>query len=75
MKSLAWLLSRSGGVVMDFCAATCSTARACRLLDKHRKSVECDVDSELLANAERDLVCTFGFHRLNPKSDISGSRR
>lgn len=60
-------------MVTDFRTDTCFTAIACLLLAQHRKSVECDVDCELLNSQEADLVSTFASRVLNPKCYIRDS--
>lgn len=75
MKDLVGEFSRLGDVVMDFCAGIGPTAKICILLDKHRKFVGCNVDSELLTAAEAGLVVILVSQMLNPKSHISGSAR
>lgn len=63
---------KAGDLVMEFCAVTCSTARACMSSDQHRDFVECDVDPEMLSAAEADLMLTSVSQVLKSKSDISG---
>lgn len=55
-KALVRKASRPGNMVINFCAATCHTARACVLLDRRRRFVGCDVYSELLTAAETNQV-------------------
>lgn len=63
--------SKAGALMMDLCVVTCSTARACTLLDQHRKFFGCDVDLDVLIATKPDLALTFAFQVLNPKSGIS----
>lgn len=65
-------LSRSEGVIVDFCADTCSLAEACRLLDRLREFVGCDADLEMLTAAGLDLLLAAASKALDPRPNISG---
>lgn len=73
MKDLLRKYTRPENVVLDFCARTCSAAKACMLPDQHKKFVGCDVDSELLNAADKDLVVMFLAQVLSSTLDIGGS--
>lgn len=45
LKDLAGKLTRGDDLVTDFCTETCSTAKACILLNQHRKFVGCEGNS------------------------------
>lgn len=64
---------KDGHLVIDFCASTRSTVKACMLFNQRRKFVGCDLDPEMPSAADPDLVLSFASQLLNPKSDISGS--
>lgn len=57
----------------NICPSTCSTAEACKLLDKQRKFGRCDVESGVLTSAEGDCTIAFASQILDPKFDFSGS--
>lgn len=61
MMHLVQKFGRFGDVMMEFCAATCFTAKECMLPDRHRKAVVCDVKSKLLTAPVADLVLTSVF--------------
>lgn len=56
MLNLMLAISRPEDVVTIFCADAYSTARACFLLDQHKRFVKCGVDSELLTAADEEIV-------------------
>lgn len=60
-------------LVMDICAGTCCTAKACMSVDHHRKFVRLDVNPEVRSAAERDLVLEPAARMRNQKSAISDS--
>lgn len=62
---MVWIFTKNCDLVMDFCAVTFFEARACMLLDLHRKSVGCDVDPEALSAAELDFLLINDSHMLN----------
>lgn len=66
--------SKAGEVLVHFCDDTRCTARACVLLDNHRKLVECSVELEVPSAAKVDVVLTFASEVLSPKSSIDESR-
>lgn len=41
-------LTKAGDLTMNFCAGTCSTAKAFMLLQKHGKILGCDVHPQVL---------------------------
>lgn len=57
--------SKSGKVMMDFCAGASSTPNTCISFDQYRKSVRSNVDSELLTAAEADPVLDSASQVLN----------
>lgn len=65
-------LSSPGGVVTDFSASICSTAKARVLFDQRRAPVGCDLGSKLRTAADTDFVLSFASWVLNSKSDTSG---
>lgn len=69
----SWEVWEGGNFVIEFCAGICPTAKACMLVDQHRKLVGCDLDSDILSTAEPDLHFTFALRRLSPSSDITGA--
>lgn len=73
MSDLLQKFSKGGGLAINLCTDTHSTAKACLLLDQHTEFVECDVNLEVLSAAKPDLVLTIASQVLNPKSEVSGS--
>lgn len=59
LKDLVQKFRRPRDVVMDFCAVTSFTARACMSLDQHKKFLRCNVSFELLTAAEADLMLSL----------------
>lgn len=72
MKILAWKVTREGNMVRDFCAGSFLTAKACMLLDRHRKYVRCELDSDVLSAAKSHALPTSALQVLSPNSDIVG---
>lgn len=72
IQDLVRNFSRPENLVMNFCAAICSVAKGCMLLDQNGTLVGCEVDSDLLTAAEADFVLETASQVLNPKYDISG---
>ena len=73
LKYLISKYSKPGDTVMDPCAGTASTMHACMLLDKHRKFVGCEPDSDAILAVEDHLIATFAGQLLNKDSDIDST--
>lgn len=58
MKDLVGKLTKKRNLVVDFCAGTCSTTKACLLLGQQNDFISWDSDSSLLSSAEPDLFNT-----------------
>lgn len=71
MKDHVRKVGRAGDLVMDTCADKSFTAKGFRLFEPHRQFVRCDVDPDVLSTAEPELMLTFAFRVLIPKSDTS----
>lgn len=56
--------------MMDYCAGSCPTARACLLLDEHRTYASCDSYAKVLHAADSDLLPTFALQVLSQNSGI-----
>lgn len=69
------ILSRSGDVGVNFCPNTDSTANARLLLDQRRKTVRCDLHSEMLPDAETDNALRSVSRMLISRSNIFSSKR
>lgn len=61
MKNLARKSSTPGKVVMEFYAATYSTANAFMLLDQHRTFFRADLTFEVLGATEAEILLNFAF--------------
>lgn len=73
MVDLVWKFRRAGLLVMNSFVGACSTVKACKSPDHHRKFVGCNEDCEFLIAAALDLVLTFTSQVIDPKSDTTGS--
>ena len=73
LKTLVAKYCPPGGLVLDPFAGTMSTARACLLLDSHRRCVCTDVDEECVKVSIPSLLDVFASQLLNEDSDITGS--
>lgn len=71
IKDSDWKSKRKEDLFMTFCAGICHIAKACTLLDQHRKLVGCDLDSHALSAAEPDVLYTFALQVLNLTSDTT----
>ena len=65
--------TKPGDTVLDCCAGTASTAFACMLLDKHRKFLGTEVDSDATIAVEDDLLRCYAKQLLNRKSDLQST--
>ena len=73
MKDLVAKFSRRGMLVVDPFAGTLAVAKACLMLDEHRKFVVSDVDEKCIRTALPSLVECFAAQILNTDSDIVGT--
>ena len=71
MTHLVEKFSPPGGLVVDTCAGTLSTLKACLLAKNHRVSIGCDMDSDCINRCLPSLVLVFAEQVLNPDSDIN----
>lgn len=55
-KNLIGELTRREDFVKSFWISTCSTSKACMLLDQHRMFFGCHLDSDVSSTAEPDLL-------------------
>lgn len=72
-KALVEKLTSGGDTVMDLLAVICTGTKARMLLDQHRKTAGCDLDSEVLSAAKPDLLLTFAPQMLSQSSDVKES--
>lgn len=65
--------SRADDLMLSLSAGTHSAAKACMLLDEHRKSVRCEADPDMLNDTDKDPVLTCVYLVLSLKLDMSES--
>lgn len=67
--------SRPGQLVLDTCACTFATAKACVPLPMYRRLVGCETDLECFLDVLPSLVEVYAKTLLSPESDIVGSEK
>lgn len=70
MRHIRRKFSNPGGMVLDTCMSTATTAKACSMDPKHQYRTECDVDSACVEKMMPSLPETVGEQVLNKDSDI-----
>ena len=73
MKDIVSKFSKPGDLVMDPFSGTCSTAKACLSLNKHRRFVGCELDENCLKQSIEGVLKVFAEQVLSDTSDIHGS--
>ena len=73
LKTLIVKYCPPGGLVLDPFAGTLSTARACLLLNEHRRCVCTEIDEECVRLSMPALLDVFVSQLLNKDSDIKGN--
>ena len=63
--------TKPGDTVLDCCAGTASTLFACMSLQKHRKVIGTEIDSNATIAVEDDLLRCYAQQILNGKSDLT----
>lgn len=72
MKDFAGKLSRERHLMMSFCPDNCLMEEQILLLDQYGKFVGRDFDSDVLSNADPDILLTFALKVLNLNSNTTG---
>lgn len=75
MKNCVGMLERERNVVMGFCAGVCSTAKLYLLFVQHRKSVDCDLDSDVWSSAMSNFILEFVLQVLSLYPDSTGDEK
>ena len=72
-KFLINKFTKGGDLVVDTCAGTFSTLKACISMDKYRRCVSTDMDEDCAVVVEDDVIEMFSKQLLNQHSDIIGT--
>lgn len=70
MEVLVWKFSKLDDLVLDAIAGTLCTAKACILVDKPRKIMGCEKDSNCVERSMTGLLDVYAFQLQNNNSDI-----
>ena len=70
MKFLVNKFTKGGDLVVDTCAGTFSTLKACMEMDNHRRFIGTDMDENCAAMVEDSVIEMFATQLLNQKSDL-----
>ena len=71
LKYLINKFTKPGDLVVDVCAGTFSTMRACMEMNKHRRFVGCDKDETCSRLVQDEMICLFSKQVHNQLSDIT----